>query len=496
MDIISALKDEKLFGHAFKDHDTWAAWHTVIKSIFGLPMSPEDLERFREPTGREVPNPEGYEESWLVVGRRGGKSRCMAAVATYLGCFVDWTPHLAPGETGVVMVIAQDRRSARVILDYVKAFLLESPMLADLIEGETQESVILRGRISIEVHTASFRSIRGRTVVCGICDELAYWREEGTANPDIEILNALRPAMSTVPGAKLLCASSPFARRGALWGAYETHFGQEDAAPLVWQATTRQMNPTVRQSVIDKRMAEDEPSARAEYLAEFRRELEAFVKIETVAECTGTYTARPFDSAHKYYGFVDPSGGSEDAFTLAISHREGDSIYVDAVFAKHPPFSPTNVAEEFARLLQTYRIGYITGDRYGGEFPRELFRRHGVEYRISPKTKSELYQNLLPLLNSNRVVLPKSDLLVKELVGLQRRVSAAGKETIDHGKRKTDHDDVANACAGAAQLCSEANRTPMAVYGRYGTPDGPPIHQSKFDGPVPELGPTAYATSR
>ena len=195
--------------------------------------------------------------------------------------------------------------------------------------------------------------------------------------------------MSTIPNAKLLCASSPFARRGALWGAYETHFGQEDAAPLVWQATTRQMNPTVRQSVIDRRMAEDEASARAEYLAEFRSELEAFVKLETVQGCTGTYVARPFNSAHRYYGFVDPSGGSEDAFTLAISHREKTTTSTSMPFLRGTRHSRrANIVEEFARLLQTYRIGMVTGDRYGGEFPRELFRRHGIEYRISPRTKS------------------------------------------------------------------------------------------------------------
>ena len=159
MNIIEALQDPALFGHAFKDHETWAAWHTVIRAIFGLPMSADDLERFKEHTGRELPNPKGYEESWLVVGRRGGKSRAMAAVATYLGCFVDWSPHLSAGETGTIMVIAQDRRSAKVILDYVKAFLIESPLLADLVEGETQEFVLLRGRVSIEVHTASFRLI-------------------------------------------------------------------------------------------------------------------------------------------------------------------------------------------------------------------------------------------------------------------------------------------------------------------------------------------------
>jgi hypothetical protein len=33
--------------------------------------------------------------------------------------------------------------------------------------------------------------------------------------------------MLTVPGSMLLCASSPHARRGALWEAYRKHFGQD-----------------------------------------------------------------------------------------------------------------------------------------------------------------------------------------------------------------------------------------------------------------------------
>ena len=40
------------------------------------------------------------------------------------------------------------------------------------------------------------------------------------ANPDVEIVAALRPAMATVPGAVLLGISSPYARRGILWQQY------------------------------------------------------------------------------------------------------------------------------------------------------------------------------------------------------------------------------------------------------------------------------------
>jgi hypothetical protein len=62
--------------------------------------------------------------------------------------------------------------------------------------------------------------------------------------------------------------------------------------------------------------------------------------------------------------------------------------------------------------------------------------------------KSDLFRDLLPLLNSGSITLPRDDRLVAQIVGLERRVSRAGKDSIthpDHG-----HDDLANCVAGAA----------------------------------------------
>src|SRR5438309_1660243 len=42
----------------------------------------------------------------------------------------------------------------------------------------------------------------------------------------VEVINAIKPGMATIPGSMLLCANSPHARRGALWEAYRKHFGQ------------------------------------------------------------------------------------------------------------------------------------------------------------------------------------------------------------------------------------------------------------------------------
>jgi hypothetical protein len=107
------------------------------------------------------------------------------------------------------MVLAADRRQARTVFRYIAGLLEGVPMLERLIEGQTSDAIHLANRISIEVHTASFRAVRGYTLVAAVCDEVAFWRDESSANPDAEILAALRPGMATVRGAVLLGISSP-----------------------------------------------------------------------------------------------------------------------------------------------------------------------------------------------------------------------------------------------------------------------------------------------
>jgi hypothetical protein len=166
--------------------------------------------------------------------------------------------------------------------------------------------------------------------------------------------------------------------------------------------------------------------------------------------CVGDHIEMAPLDQHRYSAFVDPSGGSADSFTLAIAFKDGERIVVAATREVKPPFSPEAVIDDFSILLKTYKIGSVTGDRYAGEFPRELFRKRGISYECSEKPKSDLFRDLLPLLNSGRVVLPKSERLVSQLCQLERRVARSGKDSITHPDGQ--HDDVANAVAGAASL--------------------------------------------
>jgi hypothetical protein len=464
LSIIDICTEASLFADWFKDRASWVAWFVFLKTMFALPLDAAELALFQKCTGRSSPSLLGYLEVSLIIGRRGGKSLILALIAAYLACFYNWAPYLTGGERAVVMVIAADRRQAGVILRYLKAFL-GTPALAGMVERETADTIDLNNRITIEIQTASFRTIRGRTVVAALADELAFWRmsDDNSANPDTEILAALRPAMATIPKAMLLKASSPYSRRGALWNDHRRHFGKDESTTLVWQADTKTMNPSVPQSVIDAAYENDPADAAAEFGAQFRSDIEQFISREAAEACVidGRFELPPMAGVH-YTAFCDPSGGGSDSMTLAIAHKEGNIAISDAVREFKPPFSPESVVSELCALLKSYRINTVVGDKYAGQWPAERFQVHGITYSASAKPKSDLYRDFLPAVNGRRVELLDHPKMVSQLCALERRTWRAGRDSIDHPKGQ--HDDVINCIAGSLTNLI-AIETPQPTFG-------------------------------
>jgi hypothetical protein len=460
--LLDACHDPKLFGPWFtkRGGKSFQNWFTFLAALFALPMTPQQLAVFTSCTGREVPPSAACNEVWLCIGRRGGKSFILALIAVWLACFHEYRHLLAPGERGTIIIIAQDRKSARTIFRYVKGLLNNVPMLARMIERETADTFDLTNRISIEIQAASFRSTRGYTLVAALCDEIAFWRSDESANPDKEILAAIRPAMATIPNAMLLCASSPYARRGALWDAYRKHFAK-DSNVLVWKAPTRTMNPSVPQSFIDAAIEADSSNANAEYGAEFRTDVETFISREVVdaAVVIGRQELHRIDGV-AYVAHIDPSGGSSDSMTMAVAHMEGEHVILDCVRERRPPFSPDDVAKEFADTIKSYGIASARSDRYGGMWPRERMAVHGVDVTNAILTTSDTYLAVLPILNSKRVDLLDHTRLINQLCSLERR-TGRGKDVIDHPPGA--HDDIITAAAGAIVYAAqrEAQKVPI-----------------------------------
>lgn len=470
----AAFADPALLGNVLAG-DSWRAWRVLLIATMGEPLDDEERVVFKQLTGGRDREPgRRVEEFVAVIGRRGGKSRALATLAAYLGGLCDHRDVLAPGERGVLLCIAPDQRQAKIALDYCTAVLEGSSVLRQLIANRTADTLSLTNGIDVEVRAASFRRLRGPTYVAVIADEAAFWHvdEGGSANPDSEIFSAVRPGLATT-GGLLAIISSPYARRGEVWEAYRNNYGPTgDPLILVAQGTSRELNPTLPQSVVDRALERDPAAAAAEYLAEFRRDIETFVAREAVLACVvpGLYEGRPQNN-FRYAGFVDPSGGSGDSFSLAIAHRDRgtDRVVLDCLREIKPPFSPEAVVAEFADVLKSYRIIRVQGDRYGGEFPRELFRRHHISYETAAKPKSDLYRELLPLINSGRCELLHHQKLISQLTGLERRTARSGRDSIDHAPG--GHDDIANCCAGAllSALSAHKRRLLRGAYG-YGGP--------------------------
>jgi phage terminase large subunit-like protein len=155
-----------------------------------------------------------------------------------------------------------------------------------------------------------------------------------------------------------------------------------------------------------------------------------------------------------YRAFVDMSGGSSDDAVLGISHRDvhGKAV-LDCIQDQgpRPPFDPNAAVTRFVETARAYRITRVCGDRYAGETFRRQFEEQGISYDVAGQTKSELYDALEPLLNSHGVVLLDLPTLEQQLLGLVWR---GGR--IDHASG--EHDDYANAAAGALVGLSEQRR--------------------------------------
>ena len=460
-----ALLDPNLLGAALGSAETWSTWLATLKSAFGITLNREERQAFASVAGNREPPSRRVGELWSVAGRGSGKSRISAAIATYIACFI--THDLDPGEVGYVLVLAGSRDQASMVFSYAAAFLRRSPILRKMIANVTAHEIRLTNGVTIAVHSNSFRLIRGKTLLACVFDEIAFWRDDTSANPDIETYRAVRPSLART-GGMLIGISSPYRRAGLLHQKFKTNYDVDDDDVLVVKGGTAQFNPTIDQAVIDKEMLADPESARSEWLAEFRSDVASLLDDVVIDDAIDH--ARPLElpprSGRRYHSFTDPSAGRHDAFTLTIGHLEDEAWVCDVTRGRAPPFDPRTVAHEYAQLSRDYGCTKIIGDNFAGEWVAAAFRDAGATYERCLLTKSQLYLEALPAFNRGAIAIPNHEQLLRELRGLERRVHRSGKDTVDHGSRGSD--DYANAVCGALYLAQLEIRKPRMKQGAIG----------------------------
>jgi hypothetical protein len=459
-------RDPRFTGNEFLA-SSWAPSEIIARAFDGDAhlLDAEQQATLLKWTGRTVLPKKAPDLFALIVGRRGSKSRNAALIGTYL-LSQNYADRLAPGEIADIIVLAPDREQSAVVFGYIKALVDRSPILRSEIVHETADSITLAHGTRISIATASFKTVRGRTLAGVIIDEAGYLPAEGSALPDEQLYAAVRPGLLTLNG-RIIVISSPYLRQGLLYDLHTRFHGRDgDDSGLVIQATSLEMNPTLDAEKIAAETAADPENAASEYHGKFRSTSSSYLDEDLISRAVVRERRMlVFQGGYSYFAFVDASSGRSDGFAVAIAHSEpGGRVVLDALEAIQPPFDPTVAVEKCARLIAQFGLGRCTGDRFAVGYVSAAFAKHGIRYRESERSKSEIYRHALPLFTANRVELLDNHQLLHELRLLERRPQPGGAEKIDHPPRSFCHDDLANAAIGALLLAADG-----PVAGEYGT---------------------------
>jgi phage terminase large subunit-like protein len=152
-----------------------------------LPMSDEEITFFKSIAGGRNPPKRPVRELWAACARRTGEDSVASGIGAYSAAFFDQHHRLRPDERAVILCVACDQNQAKIVLNYIRSYFSDIPMLRAMVRRETKSGFELNNFVDITVASNDYRSSRGRPVRLAIFDEVGFFRDENSASPDTEL---------------------------------------------------------------------------------------------------------------------------------------------------------------------------------------------------------------------------------------------------------------------------------------------------------------------
>jgi len=410
---------------------------------------------------------DGIRTAVLRLGRRSGKGRIAAVVATYEAT-VNARPHLAAvpaGEQVAIVVLATSQRQARVVHRYIAAFL-RRPALAPLIVRETADEIELSSGIVVMTLPCSAASARGLGIAVVILDEAAWFQGVDGSPLDVgEIWRGLIPATAQFPERRVIVASTP--RWAGDWFATLCQRAEtgEDPETRTWHATTAEMNPFISARFLEAERVRDPVAFRREYEAAFESGISAALDADLVRSAVrdGPDSLPPLPD-RDYLIALDPAfAAGGDTFAAIVGHREPDNrVLVDRIMSwrggtKGNPVRVDAVLDEIAAVALAYNGARVTTDQFASEPLTQAMGKRGLRAEAkawSSESKVAALASLRRCLYAGRLDIPNHRGLVAEMVNLEARPTASGRTRI--AAPLGQHDDLISALlALVADLAAE-----------------------------------------
>lgn len=448
------------------DQTTSPSQLAFLKAFYGLDLSDREREICCRGTGRETYVSRVQRETTLLAGRRAGKTKLAAIIASY-EAFRD---HRIPrGEHAYVMLIAPTLAQAKLAFDYILKNIQSSEILSAKIKRVRGNEVELKNGIIIGCYPCSRVSVRGRSAVAIICDEICFWRNEVTSiHNDEEVLAALRPSMASFSSSKLIKISTPNIKRGVVYEELQRR-GELDYD--VWHLTTQELNPTVSDEFLEAERKRSPEDFNREYLAQFVDSVTALIDPELLARCVinGRRELPPVPGM-PYAAAID-AGFRRSDFGMAIAHRTDEGlILVDCVpfwtGSKHAPLGFQWVCGQVAGILRQFGINVLKGDQYCAVAIKEEFLKLGISYdevTFSRTIRAQIFNNLLHLIVQGLIELPDHPELLRQLRSLEIHRSTDGSIDVRPAYGQKDDLAVVVALCVFDLLQSANNSAPVPI---------------------------------
>jgi hypothetical protein len=83
----------------------------------------------------------------------------------------------------MVLALSASRDQSQVVFQYVRGFLEASPILRQEIVNAKASEIELRGNITVAVHSSSYRTLRGKTLLAQSVQAMAMAQDREQFSP-------------------------------------------------------------------------------------------------------------------------------------------------------------------------------------------------------------------------------------------------------------------------------------------------------------------------
>lgn len=394
--------------------------------------------------------------AWCL-GRRSGKTTIAAVVCLHNALFrPDLDAMVRRGETRFAVTVATNLAQARLVLNAARSIVDNSPVIADLVESNTEDAIYFvlpsGARTAIRAFPCNSRSQRGFPISCLVLDEFAHFLSDsdGPAVAD-RVYGALRPSLAQFgEKARTILASTPYGTENAFARLFNDAREGKIPGARSFHATSAEVNPTLTEAYLDGERARDPGNFDQEFGAEFLASGDGYIDIER-ALIGGTEVAPPEAGTGWVIGLDPAFAAKGDDFGVAVvgkSKASKDSLIVGPVLALRPEGDFTGVLSKVAEIAHYYGAKGVT-DQYAAEAVINFLRRLGINVRkhsMSATTKTDTFGELRARLYDKSLTLPNLPPLLAEVRRLQTRFRA-GSAAVINPRVGNSHGDMAQALA-------------------------------------------------